>query len=158
MERLDFVEAILQRLEQQGWPNRSDIGWSEFDVEIFGSRWSNLQLITVTEDHPARKQLIRCRLRAAWSLSAKVSFWLLLGLELLVLGSVGRWLPWLLLPLLTLPLLAWFLHRQKRTLQSVTMVFLDELAKERNLVKIQPDAAEEAPEKSSPIRVQPGKS
>ena len=145
MERVDFVKAMLQRLEQQGWPNRSDIGWSEFDVEIYGSRWSNLQLTTVAEDHPAGKQLIRCRLRAVWSLAAKVAFWSLLGLELLILGFAGRQHHWLWLILLTLPVLGWFLRRQKRTVQSVAMVFLDELAKERNLVKIQPGMVELAP-------------
>jgi hypothetical protein len=138
LERIDFVKAMLQQLEQRGWPNRSDIGWSEFDVEIHGNRWSNLQLTTVAEDHPAGKQLIRCRLRAVWSLAAKVAFWSLLGLELLILGFAGRWWPGLLLPMLTLPLLGWFLHRQKRTVQSVATVFLDELAKERNLVKVKP--------------------
>jgi hypothetical protein len=66
MERVDFVKAVLQRLEQQGWPHRSDIGWNEFDVEIYGSRWTKLQLITVAEEHPPGKQLIRCRLRPRW--------------------------------------------------------------------------------------------
>jgi glycosyltransferase involved in cell wall biosynthesis len=158
IERVDFVKAMLQWLEQQSWPNRSDIGWSEFDVEIYGSRWSDLQLTTVAEDRPAGKQLIRCRLRATWSLSAKVAFGALLGLDLIVLGFAGRHHHWLLLILLTLPLLGWFLHRQKRTVQSVVMVFLDELAKEQNLVKVQPGVTQPARERPAPIRVELGAS
>ena len=34
LDRLAFVAEILRRLDQQGWPNRADIGWSEYDVEI----------------------------------------------------------------------------------------------------------------------------
>jgi hypothetical protein len=52
LERVDFVAKTLRELDRRGWPNRSDIGWSEFDVEVFGNRWSNVQLITAAEDHP----------------------------------------------------------------------------------------------------------
>jgi hypothetical protein len=45
---------------------------------------------------------------------------------------------WLLL--LTLPLFAWFLRREQRNLQSMIAVFLDELAKEWHLTKVQPES------------------
>ena len=128
---------ILRRLDQQGWPNKADIGWSDYDVEVYDTRWSKLQLTTVAEEHPQGKQLIRCRLRARWALRAKVAFWSLCGFELLVCGLVGPRLPWLWLLLLTLPLFAWFLRRQQRNLQSMIVVFLDELAKEWHLTKVQ---------------------
>src|SRR5207247_2945172 len=113
-----------------------DIGWSDYDVEIYGSRWSSLQLTTVTEDHPHNQQMVRCRLRARWSLQAKVAFWSLCGFELLLLGFVGAALRWLWLLLLSLPLFAWFLRREKRDLQSMLAVFLDELAKDWKMTKI----------------------
>ncbi len=149
IDRLALAADILRRLDQRGWPNRSDIGWSEYDVEIYDRRWSKLQLTTVAEEHPQGKQLIRCRLRPRWSLRAKVAFWMLFGLELLVLGFVGteRWWPWLVL--LTLPLFAWFLHREERNLQSMIAVFLDEAAKEWKLTKVQPPV-EEAPPAPAP--------
>src|SRR6185295_1484786 len=135
-ERVEFVAAILEELDRRGWPNRSDIGWSEFDVEIFGNRWSTLQLTTVSEDHPRDRQLIRCRLRARWSLQAHVVFWSLLGLDLIVIGFFFNWLNGLGLLLLTLPALVWFLRRQKRSLQSLIIAFLDDLAKQWQLIKV----------------------
>ena len=147
LDRLALVTAILRRLDQQGWPNKSDIGWSDYDVEVYDTHWSKLQLTTVAEEHPQRKQLIRCRLRARWALRARVAFWSLCGFELLVCGFVGPRLPWLWLLLLTLPLFAWFLRREQRNLQSMIAVFLDELAKEWHLNKVQPKSARQpAPE------------
>ena len=55
MDRVDFVQRILHRLDQQGWEIKADAGWSDFDVEIFGSRWSHLQLATVAEPHAGRQ-------------------------------------------------------------------------------------------------------
>ena len=144
-ERLDFVTAILKRLDQKNWPHRTDIGWSAFDMEIYGSRWSHLQLTTVAEDHPNRRQMIRCRLRAVASLKAKVACVTLLGGELLLIGLISAWRPWSWLILLSLPLCVWLLLRDQRKLQSIATVFLDELAKERGLAKIHADAETQAP-------------
>jgi glycosyltransferase involved in cell wall biosynthesis len=154
VDRIEFLDAILKRLDQQGWPNKSDIGWSEYDVEIFGSRWSYLQLTTVAEEYPRDRRMLRCRLRTRWSLLATICFWSALGFELLVIGFVGRWVPWLWLLLLTMPLLAWFLAGEKRKLQSMITVLLDELAKEWNLTKFsreqeKPDAASSAAPRES---------
>jgi hypothetical protein len=137
LDRLAFAAAILHRLDQQGWPNKCDIGWSDYDVEVYDTRWSKLQLTTVAEEHPQGKQLIRCRLRARWALRTRVAFWSLCGFDLLICGLVGPHSHWLWLLLLTLPLFAWFIRRQQRTLQSMIVVFLDELAKEWHLTKVQ---------------------
>jgi hypothetical protein len=137
LDRLGLAADILRRLDQQGWSNKSDIGWSDYDVEVSDTRWSRLQLTTVTEEHPGNKQMIRCRLRARWALRTKVAFWSLCGLELLLCGLLGPHLPWLWLLLLTLPVFAWFIRRQQRNLQSIIVVFLDDLAKEWHLAKVQ---------------------
>jgi len=136
LDRLAWAASIVKRLDQQGWPNKVDIGWSEYDVEVYDARWSRLQLATVAEAHADGKQMIRCRLGASWALRTKVAFWSLCALEFLVCGFFGPRLPWLWLALLTLPLFAWFIHRQQRNLQSMIAVLLDELAKEWKLTKV----------------------
>jgi hypothetical protein len=130
---------------------KSDIGWSDFDFEIYGGRWSQLQLATVAEDHAQGRHLIRCRLKLRWSLQAKATFWGLLGAELLILGLLGTRWPWLYLLLLSVPLFAWFLHRQGRKLQSTTVVFLDQLAKELNLMKLRPESDHDSRDHSAAV-------
>jgi GT2 family glycosyltransferase len=152
ISRLGFVSDVLNRLDRQSWPNKSDIGWSHYDVEIYGSRWSYLQLTTVAEEHPPDKQLIRCRLRSGWSLPAKVVFWSFCGFELLVLGFAGSWLRWWLWVLLLtpLPLLIWFLRHEQRTLQSMIVLLLDTVAKEWNLTKVMTRSESRKVEKPEP--------
>jgi GT2 family glycosyltransferase len=145
IDRLAWVADILRRLDQQGWPNKPDIGWSDYDVEIYDTRWSRLQLTTVAEERPQDKQLVRCRLRSRWALRTKVAFWSLCGFELLLCGIVGSRLPWLWGLLATLPLFGWFIRREQRSLQSLVAVFLDDLAKEWNLSRIQPGSADSTP-------------
>ena len=140
VERLTFVTSILESLDEKGWPNKSDIGWNDYDVEIFCNRWVYLQVTTVAEDYPKNSRMLRCRLRGSWSLQAKAAFWAALGFELLVCGIVGKWLPLLWLLLLTIPLFAWFLSREKRNIQSMTVILLDEVAKRWNLTKVDQSA------------------
>ena len=142
VERVDYIAAMVNELQARGWPNKSDGGWNDFDVEVIGSRWSHLLLVTVAEDHPQNRQLVRCRLRAVWSFQAKVAFCGLLALELLFIGMVGMRSPWPWPVLLTLPLFAMFVGRDGRKLQSVVAVFLDQLAKARGLIKIDPEPAQ----------------
>jgi hypothetical protein len=136
VDRIQFVTSILERLDKQGWPNKSDTGWSGYDLEVLGNRWAHLQLTTATEEYPRSKKMIRCRLRAAWSLQATVAFWSALGFELLLIGFTSKWLPWLWLLLLSMPVFAWSLSREKRNLRSLMVVFLDEVAKQWNLIKV----------------------
>ena len=134
--RLAFIADVLRHLDQQGWPHKSDVGWCDYDVELYGSRWSSVQLATVTEDHSRTQHMLRCRLRSRWSLAAKAGFWTLAAVEVLVLGFVAARFPWLWLVLLSLPLLAWALRREQRTLRSLLVVFLDDLAREWKLTKV----------------------
>ncbi len=134
VDRMAFLGRVLERLDQRNWPNRPDAGWSQYDVELYGSRWAKLQLTTAGEWHSGQREMIRCRLTARWSFLARALFWSVAGLQWVVIGVVGEWWAWLLL--LVLPLIAWWLNEEKRDLTRVTATFLDELAKEFNLVKI----------------------
>ncbi len=136
VDRLDYIQSIIAMLDRQGWQFKIDPGWGEFDVEIFGSRWSHLQLTSVVEPHPGAKQLFRTRLKTSWSLPARVAFWAVLGFELLVIGFVGRDNPWLWLILLTMPIFAWFLEQEQRDLQRLISLLLDEVGKIKGFGKI----------------------
>jgi hypothetical protein len=150
LDRLALVADTLRQLDQQGWPNKTDTGWSDYDVEVHDTRWSRLQITTVAEEHPKGKQLIRYRLRGRWALRSKVVFWSICGFELLLCGLVARDQPWLWLLLLTLPAFAWFLRREQRSLQSMFVVFLDILAKDWHLTKVQPPNAGQSQAEPTP--------
>jgi hypothetical protein len=152
VDRISFLQAIMERLDQRDWPNKVDLGWNNFDLEIYGSRWCHLQLITVTEVFGANKQMIRCRLRTVWTLFARTVFWGLTGLELMVIGFAGPKFPWLWAVLITLPLLAWWLNWQKRSLRRIIAVFLNQTAAELGLEKVRPAAPPTAPN-PAPSRV-----
>ncbi len=136
MEREAFVATLGRRLKERGWPYRSDTGWGSYDLEILGSRWSRLHLVTVGEVHGEGRRLIRCRFRARWSLFAHWLFWGLASGTVLVLGVVGRFLPWVWLLGVVLPLVAWWLGREKRRLRQVVAAFVDDVATQLELVRM----------------------
>ena len=128
LERLAVVKDLLRRLGERGWPHRADIGWSEYDVEIYDARWCKLQVTTAVEERAV--PILRCRLRPCWSLRAKAGFWMLCGLELLVLSLIAPHPSWYWLLLWTLPFIVWLIRLEQRNLQSITIVLLDEMAKD----------------------------
>jgi GT2 family glycosyltransferase len=136
IDRVQFISTVLDRLDQQGWQNKADAGWNKYDVLIYGTKWSQLQITTVSEVLGHGKQMLRIRLRPAWTLFATSVFAVGVGVELLLIGLLGRdtWWPYLLL--LTIPLFMWFLAQDQRNLQRLIAVFLDQIAEEMKLKKI----------------------
>ena len=138
VDRTDFLRAIIERLDRQGWQHKVDAGWNDYDVQVYGSAWSVVQLVTVGEVLGHGKQLLRCRLRGGWTLFAKAFFWVMVGVELSVIGFLGRYVWWPYVLLLSLPLFAWFSAQDQRDLKRIIAVFIDELASELKLKKIEP--------------------
>jgi hypothetical protein len=138
VDRMAFLARVLERLDAGGWQNKPDAGWSPFDVEVYGSRWATLKLVTVTEFHKGGRQMLRCRLDSAWSFLGRAVFWSLAGFSLIVIGFLGKWWAWSVL--LALPLVAWRLNASRRDLQRLIAAFLDERAKEFHFVRIDVDA------------------
>ena len=136
VDRMEFLGAILRKLDQQGWQNKADNGWSEFDVEIYGSRWCRLRLITATEHHQGGKQLVCCRMTTGWSLLGRMTFWAAFGLVLMISTTAGMLFEWLhcawLLPLW----LGWLLQTQQRDFRRILTVLLDEVAGQFSLTKV----------------------
>jgi GT2 family glycosyltransferase len=128
LDRVTFVRRIIDRLERQGWEIKVDAGWSEFDVEILGSRWASLQLATVSEPHKENKQMLRCRLRTGWSLPAKIAIFSLTCFDLVVIGFAWRalWEIWFLM--LTVPAFAWYVRGHEHDLQRLIAALLDDIA------------------------------
>ena len=143
--RVDYLKAATDRLDKKGWPNKRDAGWNPFDIEILGSRWCHLQLITAAEMLGYQKELIRCRLRTVWTLLSKTTFWAMAGIELLILGIWGSETPLLWLILAILPTFGWWVAREQDDLQRLIAVFLDDLAKELNLIKVEKEPAHKSP-------------
>lgn len=139
LDRTQFIALLLERLDVQGWQNKVDSGWGRYDVQIYGSAFSLVQALTVAETLGHGKQILRVRLTPRGTLFAKAVFWTMLGSEVALIGFLGRgaWWPYLLL--LTVPLFVWFLAKDQRDLQRLIAVFLDELASELKLKKIDPE-------------------
>lgn len=133
--RIEFLAGVMERLDRKSWPNKADAGWNSFDLEIYGSRWCQLRLITAAEILGTGQQLIRCRLRAAWTLLGKMVFWCMAAIELLILGFFDS--PWLWLLLLSLPAFGWWLAKEEEDLQRLFAVFLDKVAQDMGLDKVE---------------------
>ena len=136
VERVTFVRRIIDKLEEQGWEIKVDAGWSDFDVEIMGSRWAYLQLATVSEPHTGGKQMLRCRLRTGWSLPARIAIFSLACFDLIVIGFAWRplWEIWFLL--LTIPAFAWYVRRHEHDLQRLIAALLDDIAARSGMKKV----------------------
>src|SRR5581483_8719673 len=141
VDRVAFVRRIIGRLAKQGWELKVDEGWSEFDVEVSGSRWAFLRLATVSEPHQENKQTLRCRLQTGWSLPAKVAVFALVCFDLIVIGFVWRKFLWIWLLLGTVPALAWHVRRHERDLQRLIRVLLDDVAAKAGLKKLAKERA-----------------
>jgi hypothetical protein len=134
--RYSLLSGIVSRLAQEGWQNKTDSGWSSHDMEIFGNRWSRLCLTTVTEELDQDKRNFHCRLDTVWSLRAKMLFWFVFGVELILIPTFARVQPWLWMLLLDMALVGWFLEHQCRSLHLSVTALLDEVARQSNLIRI----------------------
>jgi hypothetical protein len=136
VDRIDYIRSILEKLEEDSLPSQTDTGWSDYDLEVLGSRWARLRITTVSEDYPKGARMIRCRLRAVWTLQTKSVLAFVVGVQMLAYGALGRWLPLLILAALSIPVCIWLVNREKRKQQSLMIVLLDEIAKKWGLVRV----------------------
>jgi hypothetical protein len=130
LDRQRFLEQLTRRFAAGGWQFRTDTGWSPWDLEVYGSRWSKLQLTTAAEYEPDGRPWIRCRLRAALPLPARMALATWSGLAVLWMGlhepnRPAEWLA-LLLPIA----FAVFLRWDQRRLQREAVVFIRRVAEE----------------------------
>jgi hypothetical protein len=135
-DRYAFLKALFLQLEQDRWQTRVDSGWADYDLEVCEGRWSRLRLMTATEQLEQGAIALHCRLGTFWSFAAKVLFWFILVVQLVLARVLGSRQPWIWMSLLTLPLLGWFLEQKQRKLRQAMILLLDEVAGKRNWVKL----------------------
>jgi len=146
VDRISFIRELILRLDNAHWPNKPDIGWSTFDVEVYGSRWSSVQITTATVPQEGGSTVLRCKLKPRWSLPTLVLFWSLLAMELLVIGLFADGRPWSWGLLASVPLVLWLVRRQHRELQSRCVALLDALARELGFAKLDNAVPQDATE------------
>jgi hypothetical protein len=160
ISRVDLIRSLVTTLENTHWPHKEDTGWNNYDVEVFGNRWSRVQLTSAMEQLTGTNRIFRWRVCAYWSLAAKLAFWTALGFEMLIVGVVARDEPWLWMLLLTIPLFGLFLEQEKRNLHKMVAAVLDGVAREKEMIRL--DASEVDGElkpraSAPPVRVPPGR-
>ena len=130
-----FLQGLLGQLDQDAWLSRVDAGWGSFDIEVYGSRWSKLQLPTGSEHTAERGARVRGRLRTRWTLPARLSLGVLSGLALLAAAwfrhhGLAAWLIFL----GPAALAVWF-QRDQQGLRRVFAAFLDEAVRTQGFVR-----------------------
>ena len=65
--RFVLLERITDEVRAAGWRFRLDSGWNGWDLEIFASRYVNLQITTCTEHHHGVGRLTRVRVEPKMS-------------------------------------------------------------------------------------------
>jgi O-antigen biosynthesis protein len=151
IERFAYLERLMLLLEREGWQSISDSGWDEFDVTIYGDRFTKSVVRTVAENHGGNKRLLRGQLMGRWTLFGRASLCLVAGAmvltsrllwTLLLPMNESSWWAWWGLwlaaaaPLMMIPIWGAYLrHRTRRTLR-LSAALLDIAAQELNLIKL----------------------
>jgi GT2 family glycosyltransferase len=136
VDRYQFLQAVQKNLERWACTFETDTGWEGHDLEITGSLWSRLRLTTVTEELELGRKNFRCRLEVFWPLRAKLLFWSVVAVELLLITWFAEPLPWLWLLPIALPLLSWFIAEQGRDFRSALISMMEDAARRHDLVRL----------------------
>jgi glycosyltransferase involved in cell wall biosynthesis len=59
IERTNLLHTTQKLLDEEGWKFSLDTGWTNWDLLVFGSRWWNLRLRSMTEIYPHGRRLTR---------------------------------------------------------------------------------------------------
>ncbi len=136
MDRLQFLNAVLARLDAANWLVRTDTGWTSHDFEVLPSSWIRLRFSTVTEELELGKKHFRCRLTSRWSSLARILLALFaLAIAFLVL-LLARDFPWIWFALMLLPLLGWFFESNSEVHLALFARHLDDTGSAHKLVRL----------------------
>jgi glycosyltransferase involved in cell wall biosynthesis len=135
-DRLQFLHAILDRLEAANWMVRPDTGWTTYDFEVLASTWVRLRFSSATEELEMGKRHFRCRLNSRWSTAARIVFVLLTGAVALMISLGATEFPWIWYSLLLLPLIGWFFESESAVHKILFARLLDEVGTTHKMVRL----------------------
>ena len=145
IERFTYLEKLLEVLDRDNWQARSDSGWDEHDLTVYGDRFSKVIVNTVSENHGGEKRLLRGRLQSGWTLLAKITFSLVIAVVIGFMAATSHAL-WSLPAVLIIPLVAAYFHiRGRRTLR-LGAALLDLTAQQVGLIKLKAPKKFEKPD------------
>ena len=148
VERLTFLQHMLEIIDRDRWQAHIDSGWDDYDVCFYGDRFSRVLVKTVAENHGGQKRLLRAKLSAHWTFLAKVAF-ALIGGDALIVRDVTQAHEWSLFALAVIPLLAAYFHVRTRRTMRLGMALMDCTARELGLAKLEHTPGAEPPCKST---------
>lgn len=82
--REHFLKAFEGRLNSEGWKYSADTGWTNWDFQVYGNRFWQIRMLSVTEEHGHGKRLTRARLHPS-----PTTFLRLIGLVLGVISVMA---------------------------------------------------------------------
>jgi GT2 family glycosyltransferase len=154
LSREKLLETLLQMTAQQRWFVHVDPGWESHDVRLYGDRWCQTDLVTVTENHGGGKRLTRVRLMPRATFFQK-ALWIALGYVLLVAWGLGVGDALFVSPGL-LGLLVW-VRASGRRLNAVVMASVLDVAERLGMSVVgEPDAFKQPRALASPPLPAPG--
>jgi O-antigen biosynthesis protein len=88
--REHFLKTFNARLTKERWKFSIDTGWTNWDFQIYGNRWWQIRLLSVTELHGDGKQLTRIRLHPSPTTSSRITSLVLAVISLLAFLQFQR--------------------------------------------------------------------
>lgn len=126
-DRFPLLQEINDAVKASGWRTRPDSGWSPWDIEIYGSRYAKVRLITATEHHHGSGYLTRVRVTSHMS-----TFCLVLMAAAALLASILLWHLWpFSRPAVLIPIVWWAMYAINRTIVIRPVLALIDAAAER---------------------------
>jgi hypothetical protein len=148
-DRFEFLTELVDELRTQRLKPRLDSGWSSHDVELGSGTWVRLWFSSVTEELEEGRKILRCRLRTAWTLRARLAFFALLGGTLILTGALGHVTEWIWMLPVALPFLYLFLENESCRTRGVVSEIISRLAGNSGLVPVPNSAGSVVPPGSS---------
>ncbi len=131
-DRTELLNKVVAYLTEHRWTHAVDTGWSGWDVEVSGDRYTEVRMVTAQEEHGGGRRLIRVRYR----LRPRGTFWLLAGLGVVLTAATAVVNPVLAAaPALTaVASIGWVWLQGVRTARQVGRIF-DAAAAQMNLIR-----------------------